>query len=262
MHGNENHFLEQISPFLGSYFLCLAIMNAIAAFYCWKQLNNSRLALTWLLLGFVLLIMSPFGYAGMNGAPSTMKFIGVPEVIKNFVDSQLANAVAYTVGTTLGLVILYWQRKFFVKPVVAWIIFNLMLIVMAFLGGSKGPSMVGELRDKICEVPVQDLMKGDGMTKFSNSLVYGVTGNEFGHAISAQLLHKGSVRDIRRNIEQRLLAYSCPYEVMEEKTVEDEVVLRGKVDAFLSRKAENKVYVLLIDANLFSVLPIEPLAQR
>lgn len=130
MHGNENHFLEQISPFLGSYFLCLAIMNAIAAFYCWKQLNNSRLALTWLLLGFVLLIMSPFGYAGMNGAPSTMKFIGVPEVIKNFVDSQLANAVAYTVGTTLGLVILYWQRKFFVKPVVAWVIFNLMLIAM------------------------------------------------------------------------------------------------------------------------------------
>jgi hypothetical protein len=130
MHGNEDLFLQQISPFLGTYFLCLAIMNGLAAFYCWKTLKRSQLALAWLVLALILLIMSPFAYSGHNGDSATMRFIGMPEVFKNFVDGQLANAVAYTVGTTVALIVLFVFRRFFVQPVVAWLLLNAALIFM------------------------------------------------------------------------------------------------------------------------------------
>ncbi len=130
MHGNEDQFLQQLSPFLGSYFVFLAIMNAIAAFYCWQRLHKGRLALAWLVLSIFVLVLAPFGYAGMNGSPSTMKVIGVPTAIKDFVDGQLANAFAYTAGTTLLLAVLYAFRRFFAKPVVAWLGLNLSLIFM------------------------------------------------------------------------------------------------------------------------------------
>ncbi len=130
MHGNEDLFLQQISPFLGTYFLCLAIMNGLAAFYCWMTLKRGGLAVGWLALGLVVLIMSPFAYSGLNGDPSTMRWIGMPTAIRNFVDGQLANAVAYTVGTTVTLIILFVFRRFFVKPIVAWLMLNAALIFM------------------------------------------------------------------------------------------------------------------------------------
>ncbi len=130
MHGNEDHFLQQISPFLGTYFLSLAVMNGIAAFYCWQRLKRRDLAFAWMAVALVVLIMSPFAYSGLTGNPRTMKLIGMPEFFRNFVDGQLANAVSYTVGTTLALVVLFVFRKFFVKPVVAWLGLNAALIFM------------------------------------------------------------------------------------------------------------------------------------
>lgn len=130
MHGNEDHFLRGISGFLGSYYLFLALMNGIAAFYCWKVLNRLPVIILCLAFCGLFLIMSPFGFSGLNGSPDMMKVVGIPEVFRNFVDSQLANAVAYTLGTTIFFVVLYWFREFFVKPVVAWIGLNLSLLLM------------------------------------------------------------------------------------------------------------------------------------
>jgi hypothetical protein len=130
MHGNEDLFLQQVSPFLGTYFLCLAVMNGLAAFYCWHTLHRSRLATGWLVLALVLLIMSPFAYSGVNGDPTTMKLIGMPDGFRDFVDGRLANAVAYTLGTLTTLVVLFIFRRFFVKPVVAWLLLNAALIFM------------------------------------------------------------------------------------------------------------------------------------
>jgi hypothetical protein len=130
MHGNEASFLQQISPFLGTYFLCLALMNSIAAYYCWQQLRRSGLALAWLALAMLLLILAPFAYGGWNGSPEMMKLIAMPTAIRNFVDTRLSNAVAYSVGTTLTLIVLYLGRRFFVKPIVAWLGLNAALIFM------------------------------------------------------------------------------------------------------------------------------------
>ncbi len=130
MHGNEDLILQGLSGFLGTYFLLLAIMNGVAAFYCWQSLGKVGLARLWLVFSAVFLMMSPFGYAGVNGSPQTMKWIGMPIFIKDTVDTWLANAVAYTLGTTAILVVLYLGRRFFVKPVVAWISLNLSLLLM------------------------------------------------------------------------------------------------------------------------------------
>ncbi|MCA9195898.1 MAG: hypothetical protein KDA87_00105 [Planctomycetales bacterium] len=151
MHGNEDQFLRGISGFLGSYFLCLAAMNAIAAFYCWKRLGKSNLSLLWLAFSGVFLIMAPFGYAGANGTPQLMKWIGVPETFRNFVDSQLANAVAYTLGTTITLIVLFVFRKFFVKPVIAWLMLN---GALAFMGMSMIDPEFASIVGKPDNVPI------------------------------------------------------------------------------------------------------------
>ncbi|MCP4193242.1 MAG: hypothetical protein GY768_21740 [Planctomycetaceae bacterium] len=130
MHGNEDQFLEGVSGFLGTYFLLLSLMNGVASYYCWQSLKKSRLAGWWLALSMLFLIMSPFAYAGVNGSPATMKWIGMPTVFKDFVDTWLANAVAYTLGTTALLIVLYVGRRFFVNPVVAWLGLNLSLLFM------------------------------------------------------------------------------------------------------------------------------------
>lgn len=151
MHGNEQEFLTQISPFLGSYFICLSLMNGVAAFYCWQRLKNDRLALGWLVLSLVLLITSPIAFAGMNGSPNTMKLIGVPEVIRNFIDGQMANAVVYTLGTTVALVVLFVFRKFFTQPIVAWLLLNASLI---FMGMSMVDAEFAAIVTKPDNVPI------------------------------------------------------------------------------------------------------------
>lgn len=130
MHVNEDLFLQNISGFLGAFFLCLAAMNAIAAFYCWKRLQRGELALLWLVVAILFVVLAPFAFAGMNGNPEMMKLIGMPDFFKNFVDQRLSNAMTYSLGTLLLLVVLFIFRRFFVKPIVAWIGLNLLLLAM------------------------------------------------------------------------------------------------------------------------------------
>ena len=79
MHVNEDLFLQNISGFLGAFFLCLAAMNGIAAFYCWKRLQRGELALLWLVVAVLFVVMAPFAFSGMNGNPTMMKLIGMPD---------------------------------------------------------------------------------------------------------------------------------------------------------------------------------------
>ena len=130
MHGHvdEATFLGNISGFLGWYYLALALMNAIAAFYCWEKIKNNGLALLWLAVAGVFLILSPIAF---SGNPDWMKnFISVPESVRDFVDNRMANAVVYSLGTLGGLAVLYIFRKFFCKPVVAWLMLNASFLFM------------------------------------------------------------------------------------------------------------------------------------
>ncbi len=106
MHGHVDPavFLKSISGFLGSYYLVLAAMNAIAAYYCWDKLKKSGLAIFMLCLTVFFVIISPLAF---SGNPTLMQFISVPESIRNFVDIQMAKAPVYTGGTLLILIVMF-----------------------------------------------------------------------------------------------------------------------------------------------------------
>ncbi len=127
MHGlSTAEFLESISGFLGTYYLLLGLMNAVAAFYFWQILENGKQALIWLAVALVFVMMAPLAY---SGDPAVMAWVSIPEPIKNLVDAW-TGAVTYSVGSLLVLIVMFIFRKFFTKPIVAWVMLNASLALM------------------------------------------------------------------------------------------------------------------------------------
>ena len=127
MHGlSPAEFLESISSFLGTYYLVLGLMNAVAAFYLWQILDNAKQALIWLCVSLIFVMMAPLAY---SGDPAVMAWVSVPEPLRNLIDAW-TGAVTYSVGSLAVLIVMFIFRKFFVKPVVAWTMLNLSLLLM------------------------------------------------------------------------------------------------------------------------------------
>ena len=63
MHGFEHEHLEGIAGFLGQYYLALALMNGIAAFYVWNKKDNVRLAIIWAAVSTVYIAFSPLAFS-------------------------------------------------------------------------------------------------------------------------------------------------------------------------------------------------------
>ena len=140
MHGiSPQQFAESASAFLVPFYLALAVMNGIAAYYLWQkteQVSYFRVhvgglrpsftnALLWALVACVYVIL-----ASMCAAANLEFMPRMPEVFKELVNRS-TGPVVYSVGTTLMLVVLFVFRNWFVKPVVAWTIWNLMLLFLA-----------------------------------------------------------------------------------------------------------------------------------
>ncbi len=123
MHGvNEAEFLQSISPFLGWYYLALALLNAVMALYLWQKRDRGLLAAGMVfLVAFPLVLLSAASFGG--GPP------GLPAAIRETVN-LFSNAVTYTLITTVGLVVLFVFRKFFVREDVAWVGLNASLVLM------------------------------------------------------------------------------------------------------------------------------------
>ncbi len=151
MHGHvdEATFFSNIAGFLGWYYICLALMNGIAAFYCWNTLKKDALAVIWLALAGLFVVCAPIAF---SGNPTLMKsFISVPEFIRNFVDERMAKAVIYSLGTLGTLVVMFIWRKFFIKPVVAWLMLNAALL---FMGLSMTDTEFAAIVTKPDNVPI------------------------------------------------------------------------------------------------------------
>ncbi len=128
MHGNEAEFLQGMSGFLGGYYITLAIVNGVAALYVWEKLHKPRLALAWTGLAVIFLgILAPIAF---SGNPSWMQAISVPAPLRALANMTFGRPDLYSVGTVTFLLILFFGRKFFVKPVVAWAGLNLALLLM------------------------------------------------------------------------------------------------------------------------------------
>ncbi len=119
--------LEKIAGGLGIYYLLLAAMNAVAALYLWRQKNDLRQAIVWLGVAVVFAIMSPLA---MSGNPSMVPSMPQPLIDLSMILSGKVGAIVYSVGTSISLIVLYVFRRFFVRPLVAWTIFNVALLAM------------------------------------------------------------------------------------------------------------------------------------
>jgi hypothetical protein len=122
--GNLQAHLEGVDGFLGGYYICLAVMNAIMALYLWQRKNDVGSGIFWSLVGGVYVILAAFAMSG------DVRFVPtLPEGIRNAVNVATSPTI-YTVGTTALLVVLFVFRKFFVQPMVAWTLLNVTVLAM------------------------------------------------------------------------------------------------------------------------------------
>jgi hypothetical protein len=138
-HGlTDAQFFSKVASFLGPYYIVLALMNGIAALYLWRTgqlktwfhipLGSLKLpitnALVWLLVAAAFVFLAGPAASG-NGAwmPS------LPQSARDFINHS-TGPVIYSIGTTVGLVVLFLFRRFFVHPPVAWLIWNVMLLLL------------------------------------------------------------------------------------------------------------------------------------
>jgi hypothetical protein len=154
-------FLDQISGFLGSYYLILALMNAIAAFYLWNSGKAKTLfhvagfafttATLWLLVAIFFTIVSPLA---MSGDPRWVALISIPQSVRDLADKALG-PVVYSVGGLVLFVVMFAARRFLVKPTVAWSILNLSML---FMGMSMTDPNFSAIVTKPDNVPIVGLI--------------------------------------------------------------------------------------------------------
>ena len=160
-HGlTDAQFYEMVASFLGPYYVALALMNGLAALYLWRsgQLNTwfhlpvpltgQKLPITnglvWLIVALAFAVLGAIGGGGWAGS------LCLPESWRDAVNLY-TGPVYYSIGTTVALVVVYLLRGFFVKPAVAWTIWNLMWL---FLGLSMTDSDFYEIVAKPDNVPI------------------------------------------------------------------------------------------------------------
>ena len=161
MHGlSDAQFQDMVASFLGPYYIALAIMNGLAALYLWRSNQirtwssvplpfvGKRLAITnaliWLVVTLVFAVLAGIAGSGMTS------LVSLPEAFRDAIN-QSTGPVVYSVGTTVVLIVLFLFRAFFVKPVVAWGIWNLMWL---FLGLSMTDPDFYDIVAKPDNVPI------------------------------------------------------------------------------------------------------------
>jgi len=117
-------FLKDVAGFLGSYYTCLAIMNAVAALILWRNKNQPGWAAVWSVFAAVMMVLAGLALSGSESLVPSL-----PLAVRNLVN-KLSGPVLYTLGTTALFAILFIFRRFFVKPMVAWSVLNALFVLM------------------------------------------------------------------------------------------------------------------------------------
>lgn len=139
-----------ISGFLGGFYVLMALLNAGAAIYWWqyglprplaeqsaaeKHLPSDssvhahgdlRLGIMWGVVAFIF--GGIFAPLAMSGSISLVP--GLPQWFQDAVDA-ISGPVIYTLGTTTLLVVFFIFRRFFTQPIVAWVLLNISLLLLA-----------------------------------------------------------------------------------------------------------------------------------
>jgi hypothetical protein len=137
MHGiSPQQFAESVASFLVPYYLALAAMNGIFAYYIWQKSKAKPYfripmpgftisftpALVWTIVAIIYVLL-----ASLAAGKSLSSMPQMPQAFRDFVNAS-SKATIYTLGTTAVLVVLYLFRSWFVRPTVAWSVWNLMLL--------------------------------------------------------------------------------------------------------------------------------------
>jgi hypothetical protein len=146
MHVSEAEFLSGISPFLGGYYLFLALVNAGVAYHLWHNRHRTGEAIAWMVVSLALVVISA---AAMGGSPPTL-----PLFLRNFAN-WATGPVIYSVGTTALLVVAYLARGWWVRPMVAW---SLLMFSVVLLGFSMAEPNFAAIVTKPDNVPIVGLV--------------------------------------------------------------------------------------------------------
>lgn len=113
---------------LGYLYLLLFVMNAGWTWLCAKRHDDVGVISAWALYSALLLMI---GIAHVTGGAEPEHFaIRMPEFVKAGID-LLAGPVIYFCGSVGLFVAVIWFREWLVKPTVAWLILNGMIVFMA-----------------------------------------------------------------------------------------------------------------------------------
>jgi len=127
MHGQD------LSGFLGGYYLFIGVMNAVASLYLWRSGKSQTLcncsgiklstAMLWLVVSLLFVVISGIAFGGNT------TLLSFPLWVRNLFDAAM-NPTRYTVGSMALFFLAYFTRRYLVKPVVAWSLFNASLLYM------------------------------------------------------------------------------------------------------------------------------------
>ena len=113
-----------------------------------EHLDELRTRLIWCVVAFVFVILASLTGPNLDTIPR------LPMWFRDLVNAS-SKATIYSLGTTAVLVVLYLFRSWFVKPTVAWSIWNLMLL---FLGLSMPDANFYSIVAKPDNVPIVALV--------------------------------------------------------------------------------------------------------
>jgi hypothetical protein len=123
MHASP-FFLRDVAGFLGGYYAFIALMNGVFALLLWRRYGQPGWAAIWSVFAGAMMVLASLALSG-----SERLVPALPDGVRAVVNT-LSGPVLYTVGTLALFTVLYVYRAFFVKPMVAWTILNLSLVVM------------------------------------------------------------------------------------------------------------------------------------
>ncbi|QDT00163.1 cytochrome b family protein [Adhaeretor mobilis] len=161
-HGlTDAQFIDKVASFLWPYYIVLALMNGVAALYLWRTGQMK----TWFSLpvpgsgksvpisNVVAWVVAAVGFVLLAAFAGNSNVSWMPSMPLSWQEAinQASGPVMYSLGTTVGLIVLFIFRRFFVTPAIAWTIWNLMLL---FLGLSMTDRDFFEIIAKPDNVPI------------------------------------------------------------------------------------------------------------
>src|SRR5689334_12109376 len=107
-------FLARIGGFITWYYVVLAVINGVAAYYLWHYAKQNGAALFWTVVALTFGgVFAPWAATGSLHLPQA--FIDA----STYLLSGTRGAIIYNVGTFVMLCVMFYFRKFFTKPMVA-----------------------------------------------------------------------------------------------------------------------------------------------